>query len=268
MSFSFVQITDHHLGETESQLMKGYATAHAVRKVMRHIAEHVADNIDFLIMTGDLVNNPSATSYSNVCQMFQLEAASAAPGPALVTLEGLEAFPMYFLPGNHDDRDQFFRHLFTETPPMLLMNASFQHKGVQFICLDFGAGDDAVIYPETMAFLERSLQIGLPSVIVTHHHMVPIGIRWLDTFFQDEEKSEAFWNIATKYQAQILGVLSGHVHTTYEKIAHGIPVFGLRSTAPQPVFQDEPLLCLQPPHYRLVTIQDGILTTRIFEVPL
>ncbi|GHO56747.1 metallophosphoesterase family protein [Ktedonobacter robiniae] len=268
MTFSFVQITDHHLGETESQLMKGYSTAHAVRKVLRHIAENVGERIDFLITTGDQVNDASEVSYSNFCQMFQLQAVSAAPGPALVTLEGLQAFPMYFLPGNHDDRELFFRYLFADTPSMPLMNVSFQHKGVQFICLDFGAGDDAVAYPETLDYLERSLQAGFPSVILTHHHMVPMGNRWQDDYFLDKEKSEIFWNIATQYQAQILGVLSGHVHTTYEKVKRGIPVFGLRSTAPQVVFLDEPFFCLQPLHYRLVTVQDGILTTRIFEVPL
>ena len=68
---------------------------------------------------------------------------------------------------------------------------------------------------------------------------------------------------------QVLGIFCGHAHVTYEKYISGIPVFGLRSTAPQlVVVQEEPLICIQPPHYRLVTLADGILATRIFEVPL
>jgi Icc protein len=267
MSFSFVQITDHHLCDTETLLLKGYSPAYALRKVIHHIAEHVAPQVDFIVTTGDLVDVASDVSYGNASQMLQLQTVSPAPGPALVTLEGLDAFPMYFLPGNHDDRNLFFRHLFKETVPMSLMNVSFQHEGVQFICLDFGPQNEAIVHPETLDFLSHSLQTGLPSVIFTHHHMVPVGIRWLDTFFL-EAKGKAFWKIATQHQDHILGIFSGHVHTTYERIVQGIPVFGLRSTVFQPVFQDEPLFCLQPPHYRLVTIQDKLLTTRIFEVPL
>jgi hypothetical protein len=80
--------------------------------------------------------------------MLQLQAVSPAPGPALVTLDGLQAFPMYFLPGNHDDRTHFFRHLFADTPPISLMNTSFQHKGVQFICPDWGARAKALAHPD------------------------------------------------------------------------------------------------------------------------
>ena len=48
-SFSFIQITDHHLLESEEQLREGFSPGYALRMVMRHIAEHVADNVDFII---------------------------------------------------------------------------------------------------------------------------------------------------------------------------------------------------------------------------
>ncbi|GLV61039.1 3',5'-cyclic adenosine monophosphate phosphodiesterase CpdA [Dictyobacter sp. S3.2.2.5] len=268
MAFSFVQITDHHLCDTESLLLQGYSPAYALRTVLRHIAEHVADHIDFIVTTGDIVDNASAISYGNACQMLQLQTTSQAPGPARMTLEGLQDFPLYFLPGNHDDRDHFFRQFFSDTPPMSWMNVSFQHKGIQFICLDWGPQGKAIAQPEMLAFLTRCLQNGQPSIILTHHHLVPFGIHWIDAFLPVAADSEAFWSILGAHQSQVLGIFSGHAHVTYERVVNGIPLFGLRSTAPQPVMQDEPLLCLQPPHYRLVTVQDTFLTTRIFEVPL
>lgn len=137
MAFSFIQITDHHLCETETQLWQGYSTAYALRTVLRHIAEQFAPQMDFLVTTGDLVDVACEESYGNARQILQLQVVSPAPGPALVTLEGLQAFPMYFLPGNHDDRQHFFRQLFADTPPMALMNVRFEHQGVQFICLDW-----------------------------------------------------------------------------------------------------------------------------------
>jgi hypothetical protein len=58
------------------------------------------------------------------------------------------------------------------------------------------------------------------------------------------------------------------VHQTYENGMYEIPVLGLRATTFQFALQNEKLFCLQPPHYRLVTIENKKLTTEIFEVPL
>jgi 3',5'-cyclic AMP phosphodiesterase CpdA len=264
MKFSFIHITDHHLSETESSLVHGFSPAHAFRAVMHHIAENVAPYADFLITTGDLVEPASEASYRTLVRMLDVQGDPAeAPGPLRVSMEGLHAFPMYFLPGNHDDRNEFFRCLFPKTPPMPLMNVVFVHKGIQFICLDWGPQSKAIAHPQTLDFLANSLQAGLPSIIMMHHHLVSIGSRWLDGFLLEEER---FWEIVTR--SNVIGIFCGHVHTTYDKIIEGIPVLGLRSTAFPFALQDEPLLCLLPPHYRFVTIQNDILTTRIIEVPL
>jgi len=66
----------------------------------------------------------------------------------------------------------------------------------------------------------------------------------------------------------VLGILCGHTHMTYEEEYKGIPILGLRSTAFPFARTDEPLMLLAPPHYRVVHIQDGVLTSRIFEVPI
>jgi Icc protein len=189
---------------------------------------------------------------------------AGAPGPLPISIEGLREFPMYFLPGNHDDRNSFFQYLFPQALPMPLMNVVFVHKGVQFICLDWGAQSKAIAHLETLDFLARSLQTDLPSIILMHHHPVAIGSRWLDYFIADD--IDRFWEIVTG--RNVMGIFCGHVHITYDRVIENIPVFGLRSTAFPFALQDEPLLCLLPPQYRFVTIHNGVLTTRIFEVPL
>jgi Icc protein len=265
MSFSFVHITDHHLPESEMQLVHGFSPAYAFRSVIRHVSDNVANDIDFIVTTGDLVESASDAAYRNFGEMLTLRAdAGGLSTPRLVSVEGLKDFPMYFLPGNHDDRDYFFRHLFPQTPPRPLMNFTFLHKGIQFIGLDWGAQNKAIVYPETLDFLSRSLQTDLSSVLLMHHHPVPIGSRWLDNFIADD--ISRFWEIVKG--RNVLGIFCGHVHMTYDRVIDGIPVFGLRSTAFPFALQDEPLLCLLTPHYRLVRIENGILTTRILEVPL
>jgi 3',5'-cyclic AMP phosphodiesterase CpdA len=265
MAFSFVQITDHHLPESEDALVRGFSPTYAFRTVLRHIAENVADSIDFIFSTGDLVEPESQSAYRNLCHMLGLSGEAAAPpGPKLASIEGLREFPMYFLPGNHDDRRYFFESLFPQAPPMSLMNVAFSHKGVQFICLDWGTQAKAVAYPETLEFLETSLQNETPTIIVTHHHVTPVGSRWLDDFIADGV--ERFWEILSG--RNVIGVLCAHTHLTYEKVIEGVPVYGIRSTAFPFALLDEPLTCLLPPQYRYITVQDNLITTRVFEVPL
>src|SRR5918993_3038651 len=111
--FSFIQITDHHLLESEEQLREGFSPGHALRMVMKHIAETVADKADFIISTGDLVEPPTALTYQCATKLLGVRAPASLPGPQKVNIEGLNNYPMYFLPGNHDDRELMTRHLFS-----------------------------------------------------------------------------------------------------------------------------------------------------------
>jgi 3',5'-cyclic AMP phosphodiesterase CpdA len=101
-------------------------------------------------------------------------------------------------------------------------------------------------------------------VILTHHHVAPIGVPWLDNFIADD--IDRFWQ--TVRGKSVLGVLSGHVHMTTETIVEGIPVLTLRSTGFQFARHPQPLLTLEPPHYRVVTIAGGVLTSRVVEVAI
>ena len=267
-SFSFIQISDHHLPEDIDDLVRGFSPGYALRSVLRHIASHTASRADFILSTGDLVEPATQEAYQNFCQAFKLRPASDPPGPGTISIEGLHEHPFYTIPGNHDERSLFLHYLFSNNSHSDLLNAAFQHKDIQFVCLDMGADPKAHLYPETLGFLSHSLQVELPTIVVTHHHTTPVGARWLDDFIADD--IQGFWDAITAPQVagKILGVVSGHVHITYQKLVRGIPVYGLRSTAFPFALLDEPLLTLQPPHYRLFTVQDGTLTARIYEVPL
>jgi 3',5'-cyclic AMP phosphodiesterase CpdA len=267
-NFSFIQITDHHLLETEDQLREGFSPGHALRKVMQHIAENVADKADFILSTGDLVEPPSDETYQCAVRLLGIDSSAALPGPQKVSVGGLRDYPMYFLPGNHDDRELMRRYLFPDSPPLSLYNLTFVHKGVQFILIDWGPESKACFFPETGVFLKQALQADLPSVIVCHQHVRRLGVRWLDAFLADD--LAAFWEIVTQLEVKekVLAILSGHVHITYEEEYRGIPILGLRSTAYPFSRSDDPEVILAPPHYRYIRIQDGILTSRIYKVTI
>lgn len=265
MDFSFIQITDHHLTESDTVFLDGFSTRYAFRSVLRHIANNTSIKADFIVSTGDVVENPTEFAYRAFLQMVNATNEPAEmPGPLRISIEGLQGFPIYLLPGNHDDRNHFFKYLYPKTLSARLMNATFTHKGIQFICLDFGPDSKAVVHLETLDFLSHSLRTNLPCVIFMHHQLVEIGSRWLDDFIADD--LHKFWTILEGYN--VLGIFCGHIHTTYEKVINNISVFGLRSTACPFALQDEPLVCLMPPHYRVINIKNGVLSTQVFEVPL
>jgi 3',5'-cyclic-AMP phosphodiesterase len=266
MDFSFIQITDHHLLESEDQIREGFVPAYALRIVMKHIAEHVADKADFIISTGDLVEPPTEAAYACAIKLLGLQSSAALPGPQRANVEGLHDYPMYFMPGNHDDRELMTRCLFPDSKPIDLYNFTYEHKGVQFVFMDWGPESKAVFLPETRDFLTQVLQSELPSVIVCHQHVKPIGSRWLDSFIADEV--DQFWDIITKpgIKEKILGILCGHVHITYEDHYKDIQILGLRSTAYPFAKTDDFLIILAPPHYRYIRIQNNVLTSRIYKV--
>lgn len=268
MDFSFIQITDHHLLESEEAHREGFVPGHALRMVMRHIAQNTAHRADFIVSTGDLVEPPTEAAYACASKLLGLEASAALPGPQHVNTERLQGYPMYFLPGNHDDRAIMTRCLFPGSEPPSLYNFAFEHRGVQFILMDWGPESKAAFLPETRQFLSQSLRSDLPSVILCHQHVRPIGSRWLDSFLADD--LDDFWEIvaAPGVKEKVLGILCGHVHITYEDEYRGIQILGLRSTAYPFARTDNVTVILAPPHYRFVSIQNGILTSRIYKVSI
>jgi 3',5'-cyclic-AMP phosphodiesterase len=263
-NFSFIQITDHHLLESEDALLEGFCPGFAFRMVMRHIAENTADKADFILSTGDLVNDCTDKAYQSTLKMLGIDSSVPLPGPQKINMEGLNEYPLYFLPGNHDDRSRVSRYLFSNSTPSGLYNLTFMHKGVQFILMDWGPESKAQFLPETREFLTNALQADMPSVLVCHQHVKPIGSRWLDEFIADD--IDAFWDTVASVKGRVLAILSGHVHITYEEEHAGIPILGLRSTAYPLARTDEIVGLLAPPQYRYVTIQNGILTSRIYTV--
>jgi len=264
--FSFIQITDHHLLESEEQFREGFCPGYAMRMVIRHIAENVADKADFIISTGDLVEPCTDETYQCAVKLLGLNLSAALPGPQKINIEGLRDYPMYFLPGNHDDREMMTRHLFPDSKAPTLYNFTFEHKGVQFVFMDWGPESKAHLFPETREFLMKALGSDLPSVIVCHQHVKRIGSRWLDNFLADN--LDEFWGVvaAPGVKEKVLAILCGHVHITFEDEYLGIPILGLRSTAYPFAKVDDPVVIMAPPHYRHIRIQDGILTSKVYTV--
>jgi 3',5'-cyclic AMP phosphodiesterase CpdA len=261
MSLRFAQITDHHLAAGD--LLWGYSTWHALRTVLRHIADH-AGPLDFVVSTGDLTERASEDEYRIFLDLVGAEPAGVFPGPLIARGQGLAGVPLYALPGNHDKRPTMLRSLFPASPPAERTQAWFERGGVRFVCVDWGPANKAEATPDLPAFLEAALD-GTPAVLLMHHHVAPMGHARLDALIADDVAA-----FAERIRGRgVLAILSGHTHASFERELAGVPVLGLRSTCFQFAPLEGPLLrCLQPPHYRIVTIEHDTLRSEIVEVPL
>jgi hypothetical protein len=116
--------------------------------------------------------------------------------------------------------------------------------------------------------MRTALAKDMPSILVSHHAVTPIGARWLDNFIAED--IDRFWDIVTgsTVRSRVLGILCGHTHITYDKLVENIPVLGLRSTCYTFALSDKVQMVIDSPHYRLLTISGSTLTSHIFEVPL
>ena len=120
------------------------------------------------------------------------------------------------------------------------------------------------IGPEALAHLRDVLakHRNKHVLVCLHHHPIPVGIAWLDAAVL--AGAQELWDAVAS--GHVLGVLFGHVHSTVDARVGSVPVLSLRSTCFQFVPADAPLLCMLPPHYRIVTVSGDRLTSQIREV--
>jgi Icc protein len=283
-NFSFIQITDHHLGVSHHSLRKGFLLAYGFLAVLRDIAERWND-VDFIVSTGDIASGGTLEEYENVCRMLDLKQVSRPPGPQLISLPGGREIPMYFIPGNHDDRKQFCLGLFGYECDANLLHLSFNHKDVQFVAPDWGPEEPDGTKPATRYYrfvdgggtapdttdqlaewLVCNIRDGEPAVLLTHYAPLIVENVWDER--QVPRNIEKFWKVIST-KRNILAILCGHIHQTFETSRHGIPVLGLAATCFQHILHDgEYVRAILPPAYRRVVVEGRTLRSSVHTVEL
>jgi 3',5'-cyclic AMP phosphodiesterase CpdA len=215
-SFSFVQISDSHIGFNKPANPDVTATLQlAVDKI-----NALPGTPEFLIHTGDLTHMAKPAEFD------------AMDG----VLQGLRAKDVLFVPGEHDftgDDGKFYLERYGKKAKGRGWY-SFDHKGVHFVGLNNvvqleGLGD---LGAEQLAWLEkdvRKLPASTPLVIFAH---IPLWAVY------------PAWGWGTKDGAEALSyvkrfgsvtVLNGHIHQTVQKIEGNVTFHTAMSTAfPQP----------------------------------
>ena len=216
--FSFVQISDSHIGFNKDANKDVTATLHeAIEKIngLKHAP-------DFVIHTGDISHLSKPLEFDTVDQVLK----SAKTGQA------------FFVPGEHDmlaDNGQQYRERYGKGSKGAGWY-SFDHKGVHFIGLvnvvDLKAGGLGTLGAEQLAWLQNDLagrSSSTPVVVFAH---IPLWTVYPDWGWGTGDGMQA---LSYLKRFGSVTVLNGHIHQTMQKVEGNVYYHTAMSTAfPQP----------------------------------
>lgn len=211
-----LQLSDLHLFSSAWKTLEwGNHTPVNPRNNLKHLLLSVkrAHEFDAIFVTGDLAQEPDSLVYQQLSVIFR------------------DMPPVFFLPGNHDNRSLFNQavldnHIKSLTRVRL---GNWLLLGVDS-CVE---GEDwGYITRSTMLGLERQLaSAGSLNVLVALHHLpVPCGSEWLDRI--GLRNNEEFLKVIRAWK-QVKIIAAGHVHQALTTSLDGLTVLSCPSTAVQ-----------------------------------
>ena len=222
-----IQISDMHV-KAPGELYKEKVDTHAhMARAVDHIRSF--DPLpDVVLATGDLADQGGQREYEALRDL-------------LTPLE----MPVYFIPGNHDDR-RLMQETFGDTHSYLptgdrLLNYTIEDHPLRLVALDSLIDGEVcgIVGEAQRAWLDATLseRPDTPTIVMLHHPPVHTGVPWLDRFGLYE--AEALGEVIGRHD-QILRVLSGHDHRPIQSLWHGTLAVTAPSTAHQFIMTFDP----------------------------
>jgi 3',5'-cyclic-AMP phosphodiesterase len=217
-SFSFVQISDSHIGFAKEPNQNVVATLEETVKRINALPEPPA----LLLHTGDLTHLAKAEEF-DTCQQV---------------LKSAKAGSLFCVPGEHD--------VFTDDGKSYLERygqathgsgwQSFNYRGVHFIGLvnvrNLQAGKLGILGPQQLDWLKidlAALKDSTPIVVFAHVPLWTVSAEW---GWGTDDAAQA---LALLKRFGSVTVLNGHVHQVMQKVEGNVTFHTARSTAfPQP----------------------------------
>ena len=191
-----IQITDTHVS-ADKEITYGVDAAKVLETAIEDIHANYPD-ASFVVHTGDI------GGYEGRKEDYQRFNA----------IIGSLSLPIYYVPGNHDHKRSVLRsEVLKGEPTDEPVHWSLSKGDWHFVGLDSSTGDDRVgkISDEELVWLEKDLDAhkGIPTFIFLHHHVLPVGVHWLDELAL--ENSLEFLEVIDSYP-QVKYIVGGHVH--------------------------------------------------------
>ena len=218
-SFSFVQISDSHIGFDKPANVDVTATLQtAIDKINALPVEP-----DLILHTGDLSHLSKPGEFDTLDQV----------------LRGARPKQVFYVPGEHDvsldNGKQFLDRYGKGTKGSGWQ--SFDHKGVHFVGLvnvvDFKPGGLGILGHEQLKWLEDDLKGRTSSTPVVVFAHIPLWAAYPEWGWATEDSAQA---LAYLKRFGSVTVLNGHIHQIMQKVEGNVTFHTAMSTAfPQPV---------------------------------
>lgn len=213
-----VQITDTHILPRGELLYGEVDTAEHLRASVAEI-NAMEPQPDLVMITGDLVEKPSDSTYSHFDELI-------APLKA----------PVYLIPGNHDDPLVMEQH-FGGSYSFPGVHPCFQYAidDFEFRILALNSHLDDSELPDygerRLEWLEQELgKSDKPTLIAIHHPPMKTGIYFIDMV--GEEWYQGLSELISRHP-QIKLIICGHGHIDLVGMLGHVPVYMVGSTAHQ-----------------------------------
>jgi Icc protein len=243
-----VQITDTHIAAEPGPQFDGVDTTATLASVLDAIRarRHAPD---LVLLTGDLVDEPSAAAYGRLRNQ----------------LSGLP-FPVACLPGNHDDPALLRREMRAAN---VSIPGTVETESWRIVLLDdwIPESSNGRLAATELRRLEAALReaAGRAVLVAVHHAPVPVGSPWMDEMGM--ENPEELFAVLDRFD-NVRALVCGHIHQEFESRRNNVTLLGTPSTCVQ--FRQgatDYLIDPSPPGYRELLLRpDGSFSSRVVRV--
>lgn len=215
---TLIQITDTHIMSRGELLYGEFDTETHLRESVAEI-NSMEPQPDLVMITGDLVENPSDATYSHFDELI-------APLKA----------PVFLIPGNHDDPDLMWRHFggtprFPGKPPCY--QYVLEYDDYRILALNSHLDDTELpkFGEQRLRWLEQALaESDKPTLIAIHHPPMKTGVYFID---MAGEEWYAGISAALARNPQVKLIICGHGHLELIGRIENVTVYMAGSTAHQ-----------------------------------
>lgn len=253
---SLVEISDLHLFDDTTKYYNHINPQQNFFAIM-DLMKQLDAQPDLLVMTGDLLQEPSQVGYDNLFSK----------------IDGLN-IDYVAIAGNHDVTHELDSHLpfvqrrhIAVAPDTRLVHCQvLQTAYWDLIFLDSTVPGKICGYfsAQTLAWLDQTLATSdKPCVIFCHHPMTKVNSHWIDQ--HRVQNAEDFWQVVVPHRERLKGIFVGHVHQESHIIHQGISMFTSPATSVQfKPFADDYTLDSLPAGLRWITLyNNGKLATGV-----
>lgn len=243
-----LQITDCHIFATADQRLQGLDTRLSFELVSDSALDRI-ENLDLLLVTGDLSQDESADAYRYLADRFERFKV-----------------PVFWLPGNHDNVDTMRAHL---TGRHIYPARRVLVGDWQIVLLDSTVEGEVHgrVSEQQLDFLDAALDQypDRHALVCVHHQALDCGSEWIDA--KGLNDSDQFRNRLAQ-QANVRAVLWGHVHQETHRSVGGIEWMSTPSSCIQfQVNSKEFAVSAETPGYRQLDLYpDGSIETAVHRV--